>query len=289
MCARLSSPWARATSTPRRMGRGRAAGHSTSASRSRPVRSRVDRCRHGLLSGSIEVSAVGSRHPVGVLLLQCRDLPPAGRPSIERRGSRLGRVRRHGRRRPRWGMGGMIAVSRERSCASEGTTNECTRTGARTSTSRSGRRAGMPLVWVEHPTHGCTTCCTRRPPPSMPRPPRATAVESNKASCEATRRSSATSSRGPTDHRRAPAGERRDRDLQPIPDAPGGPLVHPGPDRSGLRDHRRRRRFHRRHPTRRRGRGRRAHSLCVPGERRRRGRSQPRCGPEPRLLHRGHG
>lgn len=92
-------------------------------------------------------------HPQTALLLQCRDLPP-GRSDldIEESGLDWTAFEREGRRRPRWGMGGMMAVSRATFLQVRGYDERMhTYGGEDIDFANRIRRAGSRLVWVEHP------------------------------------------------------------------------------------------------------------------------------------------
>ena len=87
------------------------------------------------------------------LLLQCRDLPPGWSDlDIEERGLHWEEFERVARRRPRWGMGGMMAVSRETFLKVRGYDERMhTYGGEDIDFANRVRRAGNRLVWVEHP------------------------------------------------------------------------------------------------------------------------------------------
>lgn len=92
-------------------------------------------------------------HPDSGLLLQCRDLPPGWSDlDIEQRGLDWIAFDRAGRRRPRWGMGGMMAVSRETFLKIRGYDERMhTYGGEDIDFATRVRRAGSRLVWIEHP------------------------------------------------------------------------------------------------------------------------------------------
>ena len=92
-------------------------------------------------------------HPNTGLLLQCRDLPQGWSDlDIEQRGLDWEAFYRVGRRRPRWGMGGMMAVSRETFLKIRGYDERMhTYGGEDIDFATRVRRAGSQLVWIEHP------------------------------------------------------------------------------------------------------------------------------------------
>lgn len=92
-------------------------------------------------------------HPDAGLLLQCRDLPAGWSDlDIDQRGLDWDAFERVGRRRPRWGMGGMMAVSRETFLMVRGYDERMhTYGGEDIDFANRVRRAGSRLVWVEHP------------------------------------------------------------------------------------------------------------------------------------------
>ena len=91
--------------------------------------------------------------PNSGLLLQCRDLPPGWSDlEIEERGLDWAELELHGRRRPRWGMGGMMAVSRNTFLRIRGYDERMhTYGGEDIDFATRVRRAGSRLIWVEDP------------------------------------------------------------------------------------------------------------------------------------------
>ena len=91
--------------------------------------------------------------PTSALLLQCRDLPKEWTDAeIDEHGADWDAFDAVGRRRPRWGMGGMMAVSREMFLRVRGFDERMkTYGGEDIDFAQRVRRAGARLIWVEHP------------------------------------------------------------------------------------------------------------------------------------------
>ena len=92
--------------------------------------------------------------PTSGLLLQCRDLPPQWTDmEIAEGGAHWEEFEVVGRRRPRWGMGGMIAVSRDIFLKLRGYDERMkTYGGEDIDFAQRVRRAGARLIWVEDPS-----------------------------------------------------------------------------------------------------------------------------------------
>ena len=93
------------------------------------------------------------RDPDAALLLQCRDLPSQWSDAeIDAHGADWPTLDAVARRRPRWGMGGMIAVSREKFLRLRGYDERMqTYGGEDIDFVTRIRRAGGRLIWVEDP------------------------------------------------------------------------------------------------------------------------------------------
>ena len=91
--------------------------------------------------------------PDAALLVQCRDLPSQWSDAeIDAHGADWTTLERVARRRPRWGMGGMIAVSREKFLQIRGYDERMqTYGGEDIDFATRVRRAGGRLIWVEDP------------------------------------------------------------------------------------------------------------------------------------------